>query len=192
MVCRSFGLHITVVSPAKTTCSTTFCRELCKNGWNDRDAVWVIGSGGPKETCVTRGAHWRNLANTIEPSVCGGNAALGNRYIKLLWTLVTIVVVKNEEWKLFLLCCTKLKLANFGATAKSRANVGHTGSGPEFHFNFRLSRVGSLLLWVELGRVNKITRTSNSVLWLYHSWRSEVSCQGAAHHRHAADWWQMK
>jgi len=37
------------------TCATTLCRELCKNGLTDRDAVWVVDSGGPKEACVTRG-----------------------------------------------------------------------------------------------------------------------------------------
>jgi len=27
-------------------------RELCENGWTDRDAVWVVDSGGPKEPWV--------------------------------------------------------------------------------------------------------------------------------------------
>jgi len=27
-------------------------RELCKNGWTDRDAVWVKDSGGSKEPCI--------------------------------------------------------------------------------------------------------------------------------------------
>ena len=27
----------------------TFCRELCKNGWTDRFAVWVVDSGGHQE-----------------------------------------------------------------------------------------------------------------------------------------------
>jgi len=30
------------------------------------------------------GAHWRHLANTTKPSMCGGDAAL----VKLLWPLV--------------------------------------------------------------------------------------------------------
>jgi len=30
-------------------------RELCKNGLTDRDAVWVMDSGGHKERCVTWG-----------------------------------------------------------------------------------------------------------------------------------------
>jgi len=33
-------------------------------------------SDGPKKACVTWGAHWRNLTNTTEPSVCSGDAAL--------------------------------------------------------------------------------------------------------------------
>jgi len=50
-----------------------------------------VDSGGPKEAQVQSyspgGANvpswegtWRNLANTIEPSVCGGDAALMSNY----------------------------------------------------------------------------------------------------------------
>ena len=49
--------------------------------------VWVVDSGGLKEPQVqkylpgganvpTWKAYWRHLANTIEPSVCGGDAVL--------------------------------------------------------------------------------------------------------------------
>ena len=34
--------------------------------------TWV----GPWKHVLDGGAHWRNLANTIEPSMCGGDAAL--------------------------------------------------------------------------------------------------------------------
>jgi len=34
------------------TYPTTLCRELCKNGWTDRFAVWVVDSGGLKEAQV--------------------------------------------------------------------------------------------------------------------------------------------
>jgi len=30
----------------------------------------------PGKHVLDAGAHWRNLANTIEPSICGGDAAL--------------------------------------------------------------------------------------------------------------------
>ena len=55
--------------------------EPHKNGLTDRDAVWVVDSGGPAEVCITWGAHWRNLANTTEPPMCGGDAA---SFVKLL------------------------------------------------------------------------------------------------------------
>jgi len=45
-------------------CSTTLCHELCKNGWTDRNPVWVVGSGGSKYACVTWGhigATWQIL-----------------------------------------------------------------------------------------------------------------------------------
>ena len=34
-------------------CLTTLSRELCRNGWTDQDAVWVVDSDRPKEACVT-------------------------------------------------------------------------------------------------------------------------------------------
>ena len=56
----------------------TLCRELCKNGGTDCDAVWDAESGGSRESCFIWSAHWRNLANTIETSVCGGDAPYVN------------------------------------------------------------------------------------------------------------------
>ena len=41
----------------------------------DRDAVWVEESGGSKEACNRCDAHWRHLANTVEPYMCCGDAA---------------------------------------------------------------------------------------------------------------------
>ena len=55
----SVCLSVTIVSPAKRT---------------DRDAVWVVDSGGSKEACRS-GARWRNLVNMAELSTCGGDAA---------------------------------------------------------------------------------------------------------------------
>ena len=44
----------------------TLCRELCKNGRTDRDAVWDLNSSGPKEACIRWGhtnATWRISLN---------------------------------------------------------------------------------------------------------------------------------
>jgi len=46
----------------------------------DRDAVWHVDSGMPKEGRITWGAHWRHLTKTTEPSMCGGDAALCQNY----------------------------------------------------------------------------------------------------------------
>ena len=54
----------------------TLWRDLCKNSRTDRDAVWHMDSGEPKEGCIIWGAHWRHLANATESSVCSGDAAL--------------------------------------------------------------------------------------------------------------------
>jgi len=54
-------LHSSAVSYAKWL-NRLRCRLGCGLGWAERN--------------TSRGAHWRNLANTIESSVCGSNAAL--------------------------------------------------------------------------------------------------------------------
>jgi len=41
-----------------------------------------MDSGASKEACIRWGAHWRNMVNTIEPSVCGGDAA----FCQITWT----------------------------------------------------------------------------------------------------------
>jgi len=44
LVCLSVGLSV---------CHSS---DPCKNGWTDRDAVWVEDSGGPKEPCIRWGS----------------------------------------------------------------------------------------------------------------------------------------
>ena len=53
---------VTVVSPAKTA-------EPIEMPFGLRTRV------GPRNHVLGGGAPWRNLANTIEPSMCGGDAA---------------------------------------------------------------------------------------------------------------------
>jgi len=49
--------------------------------------------GGPKETCVRWGTYWRNLANTIELSMCGGDAAFLSNYVDHLLIIGTTTYV---------------------------------------------------------------------------------------------------
>jgi len=39
--------------------------------------------GLTKEGCIMWGAYWRHLANTVEPSICCGDAC--GLFVKLLW-----------------------------------------------------------------------------------------------------------
>jgi len=74
--------------------------SCAKNGWTDQDAVWVVDSDGPKEGCVTWDAYWRNLANTIEPSVCCGDAAFWSKFfdhLLLLLLLESIMAQTNAH-----------------------------------------------------------------------------------------------
>jgi len=61
-------------------CLMTLCRELYRSGWTDRDALLVVDSDGSRNHVLHGSAHWRNPANTIEPSVCGGDAAFLSNY----------------------------------------------------------------------------------------------------------------
>ena len=63
MVSLSIGLSVTIVSPAKTA-------EPVDIPFGDLRPV------GPRNHVLVGGAHWRNLAYTTEPSVCGDDVAL--------------------------------------------------------------------------------------------------------------------
>jgi len=45
---------------------------------------------------VLHGAHWRHLVNTTEPSVCGGDAALG----QIALTTCNIIVLSLQDAQL--------------------------------------------------------------------------------------------
>jgi len=63
------------VSPAKTT-EMPF-------------GVWTLV--GPKKHVLDGGAHWHHLANTIEPSMCGGDVAfLSNYFDHLFYVVVSL------------------------------------------------------------------------------------------------------
>jgi len=86
-------------------CPTILCHELCKNGWIDQDAVWVVDLGGPKEACITWGAQWLNLANAIDQSMFGwlDEAAAMWPYVKLFW-LVFIACCRFQAHYTMMLC----------------------------------------------------------------------------------------
>jgi len=48
-----------------------------------------VNLGGPGEA---QGAHWRYLANTIEPSMCGGNAALRQITLTTCWSSSLLLI----------------------------------------------------------------------------------------------------
>jgi len=48
---------LVVWSTSQSVCLSVCCsREPCKNGWTDRDAVWIVGSDWPKESWVRWGS----------------------------------------------------------------------------------------------------------------------------------------
>jgi len=72
-LCMSVYLSVTVVSPAKTAEPIEIPFEL----W-----TWVC-----RRKHLLHGSNWRNLTNTIEPSMCVGDAAFLSCYLDhLLWS----------------------------------------------------------------------------------------------------------
>jgi len=60
--------------------------SFTKNGWTNGDAICVWTPMGRKKHLLHDGAHWCNLANITEPSVCGGDMALCHKYFDhLFW-----------------------------------------------------------------------------------------------------------
>ena len=73
-VCRSVCRSVTIVSPAKTA-------EAIEMPFG----LWT--RVGPGKHVLDGGAHWLHLANTIEPSVYGGDAAVSSHHYEHLLLL---------------------------------------------------------------------------------------------------------
>ena len=60
---RRCGLQLSsvVCRSVRSVCHT----ESCKNGWTDRDAVWVEDSGGAREPCIRLGSRSTPCKGTI-------------------------------------------------------------------------------------------------------------------------------
>jgi len=100
-------------------------REPCKDGWTDRDAVWVVDSGRPKEACIRWGANWDHLTNTTELSMCGGNAAVLWTYfdhLLLLLLLYSAAVLRGKHVKLSLVT-VRLPWKNYTRSSVVSASI---------------------------------------------------------------------
>ena len=62
------------------------------------DADWA--------TCTRWGAHWRNLTNTTEPSVCGGDAAF-DHLLNIPLCFIRVAMPSGEIFAAFLINCGK-------------------------------------------------------------------------------------
>jgi len=45
-----------VRSVSRFVCQSVSLSQFCKNSWTDQDAIWVMGSDGPKESCIRWGS----------------------------------------------------------------------------------------------------------------------------------------
>jgi len=82
-ICTRFTFIVVVVRPHRSTTvaycyrpSSVVCRSVChssepyKNGWTDREAVWVEDSGWPKEPCIRRGSRSPYVEEFLGERVC--------------------------------------------------------------------------------------------------------------------------
>ena len=68
------------------------CDELWRNGWTDWDAVLDLDSVGSRKHVLGGGAHWRHMANTTEPSMCGGDVACCQITLMTCYYLIIIMI----------------------------------------------------------------------------------------------------
>jgi len=58
----------------------TFCRELCKKAEPIEMPFGAWSRMAPRQHVLDGGSHWRQLANTTEPSMCDGDATFLPNY----------------------------------------------------------------------------------------------------------------
>jgi len=89
----------------------TLCHELCKYGWTDRFAIWVVDWLGRRKhmfhrirqvapMCSCRRTHCCHLVNVFEPFVCSVDAALCQIALTTCWNIV-IFLWPNISRELF-------------------------------------------------------------------------------------------
>ena len=64
------------------------CRDLCEKAVPIEMLFGMWTGVGPRKQALDGGSHWRNLANTTEPSMCGGDAAFTLYYFDHLLLLL--------------------------------------------------------------------------------------------------------
>ena len=116
---------------------------------------WCMDCGGSsKEACVRRlevSTHWRNLANTIEPSVCGGDAALCQIALTTCFSRC-IIRERHIQWLVDAFAQHVLTLHARFSFAVSQFSTGHRRSIQLSVFGRRRSPSG--------GAVDRNTRPS--------------------------------
>jgi len=56
-----------------------------------------VDLSGLKKACIRWGAHWRNLANTIEPSMCGSDTAFLGRIALTTGSEILSIICKKMK-----------------------------------------------------------------------------------------------
>jgi len=106
---------------------------------------------GPRKHVLDGGAHWRNRANMIEPSMCGGDAAFLSNYfdhcdggVDSGSALVSINAVTLRRVPLVLGCVNVFGYANHlrmqQATQVNSAWPSLTGTHNEYQPNVKVKR----------------------------------------------------
>jgi len=96
--CVRWGPYTKVILSGKGRLTVRYTDSLpwAVQKWlNQSSCHFGMGSGELKEACVRLGARWRNLVNTIEPAVYGGDAAFLSDYFDHLVLLCMVHYCRN-------------------------------------------------------------------------------------------------
>ena len=168
----------------------TFCRALCRNGWTDWIAVWVVYSGGPNEAkfnhirqvapmCPHGRAHWRHLANTTEMSVRGRDAVFCQItlttcfYCGNIWVVPEVMVLGCSSWNKTEVSCGCRTCRFSFATRLALLTWMHSGVNQTWclstsHMVYCILTICHMIYCNYTGLLYLGIKT----LWKFHSWYS--------------------
>ena len=103
---------------SRVVCRSVYLiRAPCKNGWTDRDVVWDVDSDGPKEPCIGwgfrsptgRGSFGENGRPIVKYRDYCPCATAMRPFVKLLWPLVIIIMLKITVLSIVQTNCSHFK-----------------------------------------------------------------------------------
>ena len=119
----------------------TFCHEVCKNGWTDQFAVWILDSGGWRKHKFNHIRQVAPICPQYRWTVHVRHAVAWRPVVKLLWPLVThlemswglswVQYVYRVSWR-WERCCSE-RWRRHQWAVKSQHSVGYLLTAADWH-----------------------------------------------------------